>query len=199
MKFVLMNGPPGCGKDTAAANLVPYLAFKHLKFAAPIKRMVAALLGCDLRTLEETKDIPNRILRYENSLIKRDDTPRGLLIALSEELLKPRYGNSYFGNALWFEAISSGNRLFVISDCGFEGEVGRLIDSAGKANCLLVRIHREGHDFTNDSRSYLPDGLCKTFDIHNNLKPHDLTMRVLSAIIRTWPEIETLRDPDWIK
>lgn len=199
MKFVLLNAPPGAGKDTAAANLVPYLAFKHLKFAAPIKRMAAALLGCDMRTLEEIKDEPNRILRYENSNTTRDDTPRRLLIALSETLLKPRYGNSYFGNALWFEACNSGSKVFIVSDCGFESEVSRLISSAGKSNCLIVRIHREGHDFINDSRSYLPDGLCKTFDIHNNLKPHDLTMRVLSAIIRTWPEIETLRDPDWIK
>jgi len=198
-KFVLLNGPPGCGKDTATSHLIPYLNFRHLKFAAPIKRMVAALLECSASRLEEIKDRPNRMLRYENYLTTRDDTPRGLLIALSEELLKPRYGNSYFGNVLWSEACISPSELFVVSDCGFQAEVERLIDNAGKANCLLIRIHREGCDFANDSRSYLEDGLCKTIDVHNNLTPHDLTMRVLSATIRTWPEIPLLREPEWIK
>lgn len=200
MKFVLLNGPPGCGKDTAASMLVPYIQFKHLKFAAPIKRMVAALLECSMSTLEEIKDRPNRMLRFEDYVSKRDDTPRELLIALSEKLLKPRYGSSYFGNVLWGEATTSGSKLFIVSDCGFTSEVSRLIHSAGKSNCIIIRIHRSGHSFDNDSRSYLPDDLCKTVDIVNNLTPHDLTMRVLNVIIRSWRgEVELLREPEWIK
>lgn len=201
MKFVLLNGPPGCGKDTVAQHLIPYLPFVHLKFAAPIKRMVAALLQCDQRTLEQIKDTPNRMLRYEDSAIRRDDTPRGLLIALSEQLLKSRYGNSYFGNVLWTEATISSSKLFVVSDCGFESEVGRLINSAGPNNCLLIRLHRAGHDFSNDSRSYISPREVVTKDIHNNLTPHDLTMRVIYATIKHWPEIEgqLLKEPNWIK
>lgn len=200
MKFVLLNGPPGCGKDTAAANLIPYIDFRHLKFASPIKRMVAGLLECSMSRLEEIKDVPNRMLRYEDYLTTRDDTPRRLLIALSEELLKTRYGNSYFGNVLWSEACISPSELFIISDCGFQAEVERLVNNAGRANCLAVRIHREGKSFDGDSRAFLPDGLCKTVDIHNNLTVHDLTMRVLSAIIRTWrDDIVLKREPEWIK
>ena len=201
MKFILLNGPSGSGKDTVASHLIPYLKFTHLKFAAPIKRMVAALLQCDQRTLEAIKDEPNRMLRYEDSAIRRDDTPRQLLIALSEELLKRRYGNSYFGNALWTEATTSSSKLFVVSDCGFESEVGRLINSAGANNCLLIRLHRVGCDFSNDSRSYISPREVVTKDIHNNLTPHDLTMRVIYAIIRRWPEIEgqIIKEPNWIK
>lgn len=199
MRFVLLNGPPGCGKDTAVKHMVPYLDFKHLKFAAPIKRMVAALLECSMSRLEEIKDVPNRMLRYEEYLTTRDDTPRRLLIALSEELLKPRYGGSYFGNVLWSEATNSAHKVFLVSDCGFESEVARLISSAGKGNCLLIRIHRADCNFENDSRSYIPDGLCQTIDIHNDLTPHDLTMRVLSATIRKWRDIPLLKEPEWIK
>lgn len=201
MKFVLLNGPPGSGKDTVAQHLIPYLPFVHLKFAAPIKRMVAALLQCDQRTLEQEKDVPNRMLRYENSLTVRDDTPRKLLIALSEQLLKPRYGNSYFGNAIWTEACNSSGKLFVVSDSGFREEAERLVSSAGPTNCLLIRLHREGHTFEGDSRSYIDIDKVATKDIHNNLTPHDLTMRVLYAIIKRWPEIECqlLKEPNWIK
>lgn len=201
MKFVLLNGPPGSGKDTVAQHLVPYLRFTHLKFAAPIKRMVAALLQCDQRTLEATKDEPNRMLRYENSAIRRDDTPRQLLIALSEELLKSRYGDSYFGNALWTEACNSSSNLFVVSDCGFKEECDRLVSSAGASNCLLIRLFRSNHDFNGDSRSYISIPQVATKDIHNNLTPHDLTMRVLYGIIKQWPEVEgqLLKEPNWIR
>lgn len=201
MKFILLNGPPGSGKDTVASHLIPYLKFTHLKFAAPIKRMVAALLQCDQRTLEAIKDEPNRSLRFLNQDMIRDDTPRQLLIALSEELLKPRYGNSVFGNFLWTEATKSANDLFVVSDCGFQEEVNRLINSAGASNCVLLRLHREGKDFNNDSRSFLRLQEVKSHDIHNNLTPHDLTMRVIHAIIRRWPEMESqlLKEPNWIR
>ena len=199
MRFVLLNGPPGCGKDTAVKHMVPYLDFKHLKFAAPIKRMVAGLLDCSMSRLEEIKDTPNRMLRYEQYLTTRDDTPRRLLIALSEELLKPRYGGSYFGNVLWSEACLSTSKLFIVSDCGFQAEVDRLIGNAGHRNCLVIRIHRDGHTFDGDSRSYLDDDRCQTIDIHNNLTPHDLTMRVLSATIRKWRDIPLLKEPEWIK
>lgn len=199
MKFVLLNGPPGCGKDTVASHLIPYIEFKHLKFASPIKRMVAGLFQCSMSELEACKDKRNRMLRHDNFPTTEDDTPRRLLIALSEELLKPRYGNSFFGNVLWSEARISTQELFVVSDCGFQAEVERLIASAGERNCLLIRIHREGHTFDGDSRSHMPDGLCQTIDVHNNLTIHDLTMRVLSATIRKWPEIPLLREPEWIK
>lgn len=201
MKFVLMNGPPGSGKDTVAQHLVPYLRFTHLKFAAPIKRMVAALLQCDQRALEEIKDEPNRSLRFLHNEFTRDDTPRKLLIALSEELFKPRYGNAVFGNLLWTEATKSSSKLFIVSDCGFESEVGRLVSNAGRSNCLLVRLHRIGKTFSEDSRSYLTIDGVMTKDIHNNLTPHDLTMRVLYSIIKQWPEMEgqLLKEPNWIR
>lgn len=194
MKFVLLNGPPGCGKDTAAAQMVPYLAFKHLKFAAPIKRMAAALLQCDMKWIEENKDTYIMPLGYNVKI-----TLRQFLIDLSEKFFKPLYGEEVFANLLWDEAKRSPSKLFAVSDCGFIGEVGKLVNSSGRNNCILFRIHRQGCDFTNDSRSYMPDGLCKTIDIHNNLTPHDLTMRVLSAIIRTWEEFPLIREPEWIK
>lgn len=196
MKFILLNGPPGCGKDTAAAQLIPYLKFSHLKFAAPIKRMAAALLQCDQRWIEQNKDTFIMPLGYDVKI-----TLRQFLIDLSEKFFKPLYGPEVFAHLLWGEVKKSSSKLFVISDCGFQGEVTRLVSNAGVKNCILYRLHRDGHDFTNDSRSYINIPETPSRDIPNNLTPHDLTMRVLYGIIKQWPEMEgqLLKEPNWIK
>jgi hypothetical protein len=190
-QLVLLNGPPRCGKDTLVQQLVPYLKFSHLKFAAPIKRMVAGLLNVDLKHIEEFKEIPVKTLR--------DETIRYTLIRLSEEFMKPRYGDDIFGNLLWNEAKNAANRLVVVSDCGFASEVATVIQKAGKHNCLLVRIHRGGTDFSNDSRSYLPDGLCESVDIHNDKTLHWLTLQGLRVIMNKFPAVETMKTIDWEK
>lgn len=195
MKFVLLNGPPHCGKDTAVSHLVPYLEFKHLKYAAPLKRMAAALLQCDMRWIEENKDTFIMPFGYNYKI-----TLRQFLIDLSEKFFKPLYGEEVFANLLWDEAKQSASKLFLVSDCGFVLENERTARNAGSINCLLIRIHRNNCNFTNDSRSYINIPSVKTLDIPNNLTRHDLTMRVLSAIIRQWPgEVEPLKEPDWIK
>jgi len=190
-QLVLLNGPPRCGKDTLVQQLVPYLKFSHLKFAAPIKRMVAGLLNVDMRYIEEFKEMPVKTLR--------DETIRYTLIRLSEEFMKPRYGNDIFGSLLWQEAKNAANKLVVVSDCGFVSEVNRVVASAGKANCLIVRIHRAGTDFSGDSRSYLPDGVCETVDIHNDGTLHWLTLQGLRVIMNKFPAVETMKTIDWEK
>lgn len=200
MKFVLLNGPPGCGKDTAASQLIPYLHFQHLKFAAPIKRMVCGLLNISMQELEELKDIPYPMLQLDNGAIVAEyGTIRQLLISLSEEVLKPAYGNDFFGRALWNDAKKSSAKMFLVSDSGFASEAEYVINKAGHANVLVIRIGREGHSFEGDSRSYWDHPHVKIKTINNNLTKHDLTMRVLSAIIRQWPDTFLLREPDWIK
>lgn len=199
--IVLLNGPPGCGKDTAVSHLVPYLKFTHLKFAAPIKRMVCGLLNITVQELEETKDIPNKTLqRYFPELIttRKIDTIRDLLIALSEDFFKPRYGEDFFGRVLWQEAKRVVDDLVLVSDSGFQAEAIPVIRGAGQGQCRIIRLHRPLHTFESDSRSHLPDGMCITTDIHNDGTRHDLTMRVLRVIIREFnPPL--LREPDWIK
>src|SRR5712664_4127279 len=64
-RVVFLNGPPKCGKDTVASHLVPYLQFESMKFAAPIKRMAAALLNMDVSTVERHKDGEFNILCRE--------------------------------------------------------------------------------------------------------------------------------------
>ena len=190
-KIVLFNGPPGSGKDPIVSALVPYLKFQHMKFAAPIKRMIAGLFDIRLSVLEQGKDLPSKILN--------GDTPRDLHIAISEDLLKKRYGDDFLGRIALHEATRSSNRLLLYSDCGFQEEVEHVVRAVGPSNCLLIRLHREGRTFEHDSRSYLPDGMCASVDVHNNDVMHNVAMRCLRHIVRHL-HVELEKEPDqWIK
>lgn len=198
--IVFLNGPPGCGKDTAVRLLTPYINFQHLKFAAPIKRMVCGLLNEDTRWLEESKDLKHRMLRRSEDVYPAiTDTPRQLLIALSEDLLKKRYSDAFFGYAMINEITKSANKLVLISDSGFLSEALPVVGKFGAANCLKIVIHRPDCDFSNDSRSYWETGTVHSRTVHNTGTLHDLTMACLYAILKTFPNTELLREPDWIK
>lgn len=199
MKVLLLNGPPRCGKDTIVKELIPYIKFRHLKFAAPMKRAFAALLDITESALEDYKDIQSPVLqRKETTTKEHRDTVRQGLIAMSEEFLKPRYGDDFFGRIFWQHAKNSAASLIVASDCGFKEEVERVISNAGKRNCVLVRLHRNGCNFDGDSRSFMPDGLCDTWDIQNDGTIHEATMKVLRLAQRELGA-QLLKEPDWIK
>ena len=198
-KFLLFNGPPKSGKDTLVKELTQYLKFQHLKFSMPIKRMAAALLDIRESDLENYKDVQSHVLQPRETTLKEvRDTPRNLLIALSEDFLKPKYGDDFFGRIFWQHAKNSAHNLIVSSDCGFEPEVERVISNAGAHNCCLIRLHRDGTSFDGDSRSYLRDGLCKSYDVPNNGTIHEAAMAVLWIVKREFNE-PLLKEPTWIK
>lgn len=194
--FVLINGPPGCGKDTAVQHIAPYLHNRHLKFSAPLKRMAAALLDKPVSWIEANKEskVKHLIPEGRGTLM----TVRELLIWLSEDVMKPKFGEDVLGRLLWNEAQDSPSQLFLVSDCGFAPEIRRVIGNAGRGNCMLVRLHRLDHDFTGDSRSYLPDGLCNTVDVWNDHSIHLLAMKVLRHIQRHFT-VTLLQEPIWVK
>src|ERR1700753_3374297 len=104
-RVVLLNGPPRCGKDTIAQHLIPYFAFARMKFAAPLKRMAAGLLDMDVSAVERHKEAEFNILCREtlkdefgqSPMYGPKDTLRKLLIRISEEFLKPTYGDTFSG------------------------------------------------------------------------------------------------------
>lgn len=198
-KFLLLNGPPHCGKDTVTSELVQYIQFQHIKFAGPMKRALAALLDIPESAIENYKDIQSVVLQHTGTTTKEHrDTLRQYLIAMSEDFLKPRYGNDFFGRVFWQHAKNSALPLIVASDCGFVEEVERVVSNAGKRNCILVRIHRSGCTFDGDSRSYMPDGLCDTWDINNDGTIYDFTMKVLRLVTREMG-FKLLKEPEWIR
>lgn len=201
---VFLNGPPGCGKDLVASHLVQYLAFERMKFAATIKRMAAAMLGISAESVERLKETEFAILSKETKITDgafgterfvygEKDTLRRLLIRISEEFLKPTYGNTIFGRIAAKELLRSSYPLIVFTDSGFIEEADTVIRTVGRGNAVLIRLHREGCDFRNDSRGYLPDIAGENRDIENN-RPIAHTAAQVAVVIRNHFKIELLKE-----
>ena len=196
-RIVLLNGPPRCGKDTAASHLVPYMQFQKMKFAAPLKRAVCGLLDMSESALENHKDEPFNILSRETQVPIDDyggtkleysekETPRRLLIDLSESFLKPKYGDTFFGRLAAREINRSSYNLIIFTDSGFAPEASVVTRRYGKNNVLLVRLHRERCTFEGDSRSYLPDIAGFNVDVENDGPISHLTGKVARAITKSF-------------
>ncbi len=171
MHIILFNGPPGVGKDTA----VNYLQGKlpgacHLKFSGPLKRAVTSLfLSGDVGLFNELDKPENKDKPHPRLF---GHTLREAQIYLSEKHMKPLYGKHVFGELLENDIkslVQEGEDIFLISDSGFETEASRLINTFGASQVSLVRLHREGKDFRNDSRGYIDlDRYGVTcFDVNN--------------------------------
>lgn len=94
---------------------------------------------------------------------------RQAMICVSECLMKPKFGEEYFGQARVNKIKRMEGYNFCDSSTGFINELYPLIDYLGQDNILLLRIHRKGYTFEGDSRDYIPDGvITNTIDIENN-------------------------------
>lgn len=156
MNFILFNGPPRSGKDTAAAMAFEYLDHipEHIipvweKFSFPNKRGLAGVMNVEcsregITPYEKTKEeiIPELGVSY-----------RQFQIDISEKFMKRLYGEDVFGRLLLSRctdyAAGPLTPIFIVSDCGFQVEV----DYLAKHNVLLLQTNRDGTSFKDDSRS----------------------------------------------
>ena len=96
---------------------------------------------------------------------------REAMIYVSEVIIKPRWGEDYFGKARMDLILHPYNTVYYDdSAASFNGdtvELNAAIEHFGQENCLLVRIYGRG-SFEGDSRGYIPDGvLSNVIDINN--------------------------------
>jgi hypothetical protein len=147
---VILNGPPGCGKDTIAeileaAYCYTKVAFKDILYKETADHYdfpVEALI--QLCTDRESKETPQPFLGGRS--------PRGALQHVSERIIKPAKGKGYFGEQLALTCAAIPGDC-VVSDGGFVEEVLPLL--ATFTNIRIVRLYREGCDFREDTREYL--------------------------------------------
>lgn len=176
MKLIILNGPPGSGKDTAAKIVCDYIRdnsrvlYHHIKQSAPLKDAIHALYGLSVPTgeFEDRKDTPcSEFFEQE---------PRELYIAMWEYFTKPILGPLFLQNifirkcreidAYNMEIIQQ-ETIFVCSDSGFQDELDCLIEEFGRDNIILLQLERAGKDFSRDSRSYIT-GDCAVTRIRND-------------------------------
>lgn len=147
--ILLLNGPPGCGKDTIGNIIVSrareLFNVRAEKFSEPLKLGGLGLVG-EVPTLERAEVLKELTLR-ETVGIDSDERHRDFWIWLSEEVLKPKYGQDYFGKILASKIRRSDARLVVITDSGFEFEADAVAKVFGYENLYQIKIRREGKTF----------------------------------------------------
>lgn len=157
---IILNGPPGSGKDTIGKSFLQSRIGQRdyytdiRMFKAPMFYIAAATLGMPLSELQE---------QYEDREWKEKIRPewgnksiRDLMIAISESYVKPFFGPNYFGEAArddlkTYPPVNT-EYVHIFTDGGFPMEI-EVLDK--EFYVQVVHIHREGCDFSGDSRSYV--------------------------------------------
>ena len=162
--LVGLSGPPRSGKDTLGSLVADVLREKGVEvevhaLSLPMRLAVYGMLGLDY-TVEHYEANKDRPIQVEGD---RVTTIRQEMIALSEHHVKPRLGHGWWARALLNRTrLSSG--VIIVTDMGFPAEHDVFAETFGKSHCAWIHVHREGHDFSQDSRSYIGKG-CH---IHND-------------------------------
>lgn len=189
MHAVALQGPPRSGKDTA--GLLFGTAFVNLgyqvfevKASSWLKHVCADICGGKYLSNEDIERIKDAQL-YDNG-----PTFRQVLINFSENFAKPTFGNDFFGRKLVDEMLeltdtytryttSLKEVVFVITDAGFADEQLRVQECVKQSYYSIVQMHREGYDFTNDSRSYFCLDHSDCIKLHNDSTIEELGNEVL--------------------
>ena len=183
IRVILLNGPPGSGKD-AIGNLLKAAIDEQHKNAPQLLRAEVFKFASVLKTA--ALRIFPQVANFEHD---KDDPEKGvdgvtrrrILIQLSEQFFKPLFGDGYFGRVLAEQIrqaasnVSAKDFIAIVTDSGFAAEAGEIVEAfnAGQRDphdesstadaVMLVNIYREGHDFKGDSRGMLDE---KDIGIH---------------------------------
>lgn len=146
---LILNGPPGVGKDTIAGLLGEY-GFKQHAFKTALYEETAKHYKVPLDAfLAVATDREKKEQIWEET----GESPRQMLIHTSEDIIKPEQGSDFFGRRAAARCMETQDPLVVFSDGGFVEEIPPLMEVF--QHVLIVRLYRDGYDFSNDSREYL--------------------------------------------
>lgn len=175
---IILNGPPGVGKDTLADLLVQTMPhFTKIEFKGSLYIHTADYFGVFLPTFiamatdRDRKELKQECLKLE---IKGAGvfylSPREAMIFVSENVYKKKIGSHYFGSVVAHNCRIEGYKNIVFPDGGFIEEVRELANAG--YNVSIIRLHRDGFDFSNDSRDYIdsPDAIDITLQDGNPLQ-----------------------------
>lgn len=175
MYLVVFNGPPFSGKDTVAEMLAKYM---DSRITAPVRQSSLSwplrVLAYAMTSFKGEYDGPDYAQFKETYFEQFGRNGRELMIDVSERFLKQCYGQPIMAQ-MFLARNANFPGVNLIRDGGFQVEVSTMIAALGPKNVYVVRMHREGCDFSNDSREYInhPNSSCQT-DLWNNGSLADL-------------------------
>ncbi|UNI76978.1 hypothetical protein KpnPVR702_26 [Klebsiella phage KpnP_VR702] len=150
--IIVLNAPPGAGKDTIAKRMAEAsTAFRLASMKEPMWDIAKAMLGTkydEFVRLYNDRDTKEKAFEFLGGL-----SPRGFFIWISEKVCKPLFGERFFGERMLSRVQELKPYEVVLSDGGFPSELLPALE-AGET-IMLVRLHREGFTFEGDSRDYI--------------------------------------------
>lgn len=183
-KVIILNGPPGSGKDTIARHMAQewtYPGFRWMEVKARLFEQALGVSGIsDMEWFERYKDRELKETPWDKlaGLSQRE-----FMIKISEEWVKPVFGKDYYGvqaGEAALKYINLGTNV-VFSDGGFQEEFDTIKSIVGKNNILLVKLFRDGTSWKGDSRSYLKNNDWEVY-IENNGTIQDVIGRIKNEI-----------------
>lgn len=169
--LVAFTGRAGAGKSTAAFHLVERHGWVRMRFAGPLKSMMAALGLSGAEIEGDRKEVPSDLLCGK--------TPRFAMQTIGTE-----WGRDLIGEDLWirawrkaFERTLPGSCV-VVDDCRFPNEVEAIRSAGG----IIVNVDRVGVG----ARSGMAGHASETHDL-----PFDLKIQNEGAIESFFTSIET--------
>jgi hypothetical protein len=187
-KIVLLNAPKGAGKDTIADAMKAAWGTNTMAFKTALYECAYPLSECEdfdqfyfCCNVRELKEAPSTLF-YGKS-------PRDFLIYVSENIVKPNFGEEFFGtksaHSINFAQFESG---VVFADSGFPEEVAPLMKKFGGENIFVVQFTGQGaNDFSGDSRNFIEvDGThtIKMVQTNDGCSPRYFANLIVQEIIK---------------
>ncbi len=150
MRKILLGlcGPAGAGKSTAAFHLITHYRFYRVRFAGPLKKMMASI-GLTERHIEgDLKEVPTDLLCGQ--------TPRYGMQTLGTE-----WGRGLIGNDIWINLWKNdvGNAPegmpIVVDDLRFPNEEAAFRDMGGKVIRIVRSVDTTTQTFTHESEKHV--------------------------------------------
>lgn len=179
---IVLNGPPRAGKDTAIEILSDIFPEADVyQFFRPIKELLHEELGLSVPYdfYEEDKDVP----RPEFGGM----TPRRAYIDKGDRM-QAEHGHSILTDT-YFSAIASSTAPILITTCGMDSEALEIAGIFGVENTLVLCIHRDGCDFSQDSRSWVHSEHLNIQNVRNVHGRQREYQSEVAAVCRAWVEI----------
>lgn len=196
-RIILFNGPPRCGKDTAASHCWsdPELNSNHKlvfeRMSRPLKKAFAAVTDLNISPWDKVEHWEDR---KEEIIPGFGVSYRQWQIDFSEKFMKPLYGENIFSK-LFISRMKRqhADAVVFVPDCGFDIEYDTLVEKYGVDNILVVKIYRPDTTFVGDSRNYLRVGsvfIEGTFDaagkyvayLNNNGTQEEFEIKALKTV-----------------